>query len=102
MCGVLENYVVFPVQVQLKQPVPIRKLTGGSSKVDKRQESLEFGISRRTEVQGGRRSYSTVLINGKNSSFKTSWKHRLSGLYESEEIGLRESKSKDFLTNLNK
>jgi retron-type reverse transcriptase len=80
------NYVVLKLPVWSKQPILIKKIVRGSSKVSNRQKNMEFGISRNTKVWGRRRIHSTALICGKESSLKTLRKWEPLGSYQSEEI----------------
>lgn len=63
-----ENYVVFSVLNQSKQPARSSRVIGEGPKGIYCQKRTEFGISRNTKVWGRRRTHSTALICGKGSS----------------------------------
>ena len=63
-----ENYVVFSVLNQSKQPARSSRLIGEGPKGIHYQKRSEFGISRNTKVWGRRRIHSTAFICGKGSS----------------------------------
>jgi retron-type reverse transcriptase len=64
----VENYIVFSILNQSKQPARSSRLIGEGPKGRYFQKRSEFGISRNTKVWGKRRIHSTVFICGKGSS----------------------------------
>lgn len=64
----VENYVVFSILNQSKQPARSSRLIGEDPKDIQIRKRTEFGISRNTKVWGRRRIHSTTFICGKGSS----------------------------------